>query len=58
MSDSNLGAEINVVRKLEDVELLFGECPSVIVVTLNQDNLYNLVKIAKFTIYILKLLVR
>ena len=47
MSDSNLGAEINVVRKLEDVELLFGECPSVIVVTLNQDNLYNLVKIAK-----------
>ena len=47
MSGSNLGAEINVVRKLEDVELLFGECPSVIVVTLNQDNLYNLVKIAK-----------
>ena len=47
MSENNLGAEINVVRKLENVELLFGECPSVIIVSVNEKNLYNLVKIAK-----------
>ena len=46
-SDGNIGASITVVRKLTDIELLFGECPSVIIVTVNQSNLYNLVKIAK-----------
>ena len=35
------------VRKLEDVELLFGECPSVIIVTISQSNLYDLVVLAK-----------
>ena len=46
-SNEDIGASINVARKLTDIELLFGECPSVIIVTVNQSNLYNLVKIAK-----------
>ena len=46
-SNDNLGASLNVVRKLEDVELLFGECPSVIIVTIAESDLYNLVVLAK-----------
>ena len=46
-SKNNLGARINVVRKLEDVELLFGECPSVIIVSISEADLYNLVVLAK-----------
>tara|TARA_Y100000590_G_C15117857_1_gene787477 strand:- start:250 stop:621 length:372 start_codon:yes stop_codon:yes gene_type:complete len=46
-SEQNLGASLNLVRKLEDVELLFGECPSVIVVTIKESDLYNLVVLAK-----------
>ncbi len=43
----NIGASLNLARKLEDVELLFGECPSVIIVTISEENLYNLVALAK-----------
>ncbi len=46
-SKDNLGASLDLVRKLEDVELLFGECPSVIIVTLSESDLYNLVVLAK-----------
>ena len=46
-SEGNLGASLDLVRKLEDVELLFGECPSVIIVTLSESDLYNLVVLAK-----------
>ena len=44
---NNLGASITVVRKLEDVEILFGECPSVIIVSIAEADLYNLVVLAK-----------
>jgi len=47
VSDKNIGAKINVSRKLKDVEILFGECPSVIIVTISEENLYNLVLLAK-----------
>jgi len=47
ISNQNLGASLNLVRKLEDVELLFGECPSVIIVTIKESDLYNLVVLAK-----------
>jgi phosphoribosylformylglycinamidine synthase len=43
----NLGASLDLVRKLEDVELLFGECPSVIIVTISESKLYELVVLAK-----------
>ena len=33
-SDKNIGAEIQLTRKLRDDELLFGECQSLIVVTI------------------------
>ena len=46
-SRDDLGASLNLVRKLEDVELLFGECPSVIIVTIKEKDLYNLVVLAK-----------
>jgi len=46
-SRNDLGASLNLVRKLEDVELLFGECPSVIIVTIKEKDLYNLVVLAK-----------
>ena len=47
VSDGKIGANLNLVRKLEDVELLFGECPSVIIVTISQADLYDLVVLAK-----------
>ena len=46
-AEANIGASLNLVRKLEDVELLFGECPSVIIVTIAEEDLYNLVVLAK-----------
>ena len=46
-SKNNLGASLDLVRKLEDVELLFGECPSVIIVSINESDLYDLVVLAK-----------
>ena len=46
-AEGNIGASIEVLRKLTDVELLFGECPSVIIVTINPSDLYKLVLIAQ-----------
>ena len=42
-----LGARLDVVRKLRNNELLFGECQSVIVVTLEESALYELILIAQ-----------
>jgi phosphoribosylformylglycinamidine (FGAM) synthase-like enzyme len=41
-----LGVEINLTRKLRDDELLFGECQSVIIVTIEEENLHKLVSMA------------
>ena len=46
-SDQNIGAEINLSRKMRNDELLFGECQSVIIVTISEDNLYDLIKKAQ-----------
>ena len=46
-SSGNLGANITIDSKLTDVEVLFGECPSVIVVTLKEDSLYDLILLSK-----------
>ncbi|MED5475076.1 MAG: phosphoribosylformylglycinamidine synthase subunit PurL [Candidatus Neomarinimicrobiota bacterium] len=46
-STKGLGAKINLTRKLRSDELLFGECQSAIVVTVEEDNLIELVKIAQ-----------
>ena len=46
-SDKNIGAEINLSRKLRDDELLFGECQSVIIVTIDEENLYSLIEKAQ-----------
>ena len=43
----SIGAEINLSRKLRDDELLFGECQSVIIVTINEENLFTLVEKAQ-----------
>ena len=46
-SKQGLGARLDVVRKLQNNELLFGECQSVIVVTLEESALYELILIAQ-----------
>ena len=46
-STKSFGAKINLTRKLRSDELLFGECQSAIVVTVEEDNLIELVKIAQ-----------
>ncbi len=46
-SSNNLGAYINVESKLTEKEVLFGECPSIIIVSLNEDSLYDLVLLAE-----------
>ncbi|MEE9466126.1 MAG: phosphoribosylformylglycinamidine synthase subunit PurL [Candidatus Neomarinimicrobiota bacterium] len=45
-SNPGLGAEIHVSRRLRDDELLFGESQSVIIVSLREDNLLALQRIA------------
>ena len=45
-SEKGLGAEINLSRKLREDELLFGECQSVIIVTIDEKNLHKLVSMA------------
>ena len=45
-SNNGLGAEINLTRKLRNDELLFGECQSVIIVTIDEENLHKLVSMA------------
>ena len=44
---SGLGAKLDIDRKLRDDELLFGECQSVIIVSLNEDQLYELILLAQ-----------
>ena len=46
-SDESIGAEINLSRKMRNDELLFGECQSVIIVTINEENLFTLVEKAQ-----------
>ena len=46
-SKQGLGARLDVVRKLQNNELLFGECQSVIVVTLEELALYELILLAQ-----------
>ncbi|MDP6570856.1 MAG: AIR synthase related protein, partial [Candidatus Marinimicrobia bacterium] len=42
-----LGAQLDVVRKLRSDELLFGECQSLIVVSLEESALYELILLAQ-----------
>jgi phosphoribosylformylglycinamidine synthase len=46
-SEKGVGVELNVDRKLRDDELLFGECQSLIVVTLEEPALYELILLAQ-----------
>ena len=46
-SQPGLGAKLDVVRKLRDDELVFGECQSVIVVSLEEAALYELILLAQ-----------
>ena len=46
-SDKSLGANINIESQLSNQELLFGECGSIIIVTINPNDLADLVLIAK-----------
>ena len=44
---SGLGAKLDINRKLRDDELLFGECQSVIIVSLDENQLYELILLAE-----------
>mgnify|MGYP001418580965 FL=1 len=46
-SKPGLGVRLDVERKLENNELLFGECQSVIVVSLEEPALYELILLAQ-----------
>ena len=46
-SKPGMGAKLDVVRKLRDDELVFGECQSVIVVSLEEAALYELILLAQ-----------
>ena len=46
-SKEGIGAKLDLARKLKNCELLFGECQSVIVITIEEENLYELVILAK-----------
>ena len=46
-SAPGLGIKLDVSRKLRNDELLFGECQSLIVVTLEESSLYELILISK-----------
>ena len=46
-SENNIGAKLFIDHKLRADELLFGECPSLIVVTLKEEELFQLVLLAK-----------
>ena len=51
-SKKGIGAKINLSRKLREDELLFGECQSVIIVSIEEKNLHELVSIAnKLNVY-------
>ena len=46
-SEKNIGAEINLSRKVRVDELLFGECQSVIIVTVREKDLHSLIEKAQ-----------
>ncbi len=46
-NNNNLGAKIDITRKLRDDEILFGECQSAIVVSVEEKDLIHLVTIAQ-----------
>ena len=46
-SAQGLGVKLDVSRKLRNDELLFGECQSLIVVTLEESSLYELILLSK-----------
>jgi len=46
-SKDKLGAEINLEHKMRIDELLFGECSSLIIVSINETKLYDLVHLSK-----------
>ena len=46
-SAMGLGVKLDVSRKLRNDELLFGECQSLIVVTLEESSLYELILLSK-----------
>ena len=46
-SENNIGAEINFSRKVRTDELLFGECQSVIIVTVKEKDLHSLIEKAQ-----------
>ena len=46
-SKKQLGAKLQLSRRLRDDELLFGECQSVIIITIEEQNLLKLVQKAK-----------
>ena len=46
-SEPGLGVKLDVSRKLRNDELLFGECQSLIVVTLEESSLYELILLSK-----------
>ena len=43
----SLGAYINIESKLSEVELFFGECESIIIVTIKEEDLLKLINISK-----------
>ena len=46
-SPNSLGAQIHIDHKLREDELLFGECPSLILASINEESLYDLVLLSK-----------
>jgi phosphoribosylformylglycinamidine synthase II len=46
-SEGDLGAQIYIDHKLRNDELLFGECPSLIIVTFDEEKLYELVLLSQ-----------
>jgi len=46
-SKDELGADIYIETELSDLELLFGECASTIIVTVNKEDLFKLVLLTK-----------
>ena len=46
-AESGIGAKLDLFRKIRDDELLFGECQSVIIVTIEEKHLVDLVMIAQ-----------
>ena len=60
-SGPGIGAKIDMTSNLSDTEMLFGECGSVIIVSLNKSNLFELVLLTKkydITLYRFKSIVK